>query len=136
MTPRICIYLDELTNAEIAALLNAEVVAFPKGRPVCSWGRLLEKDCCFIERLYVDPVHYEDDPTKMLGILEREAKKRGLQQRPLDQVTKVQLPYELAEVTIVRSGTKPFAELRGHVLYQVPSLLSGKFPMFFVEEGA
>lgn len=128
--------LGDLSNGEIAALLNKEVLDFPTGRASHEWGRRIEKDCCLIGRLYFDDQYYEDEPYRMIGVLEKEAEKRGIKKVPLDKLKSVSFPYGDLKVSILpTSYGDRYAELRGYMVATCGTLLKG-FPEFYVvEEG-
>lgn len=132
--PLIRVKIEELSSGEIAALLNREVLDFPTGRPFYAWDRRIEKDCCLIDRLYLDETHYENEPYRMIGLLEQEAKKRGIKKVPLDKLKTVVFPYGDLSVSILPTsyGDK-YAELRGYMIATCGTLLKG-FPKFYVVE--
>ena len=133
--PLIRVRLGELSSGEIAALLNREVLDFPTGRPFYAWSRRIEKDCCLIDRLYFDDHYYEDEPHRMIGVLEKEAEKRGIKKVPLDELKTVAFPYGDLSVSILpTSYGDRYAELRGYMIATCGTLLKG-FPEFYVVEG-
>ena len=134
--PLIRVRLGELSSGEIAALLNREVLDFPTGRPCYAWSRRIEKDCCLIDRLYLDETHYENEPYRMIGLLEQEAKKRGINKVPLNELKTVAFPYGDLKVSIFpTSYGDRYAELHGYMVATCGTLLKG-FPKFYVvEEG-
>ena len=134
--PLIRVKLEELRNDEIAALLNREVLDFPTGRPVYAWDRKIEKDRCLIDRLYIDDHHYENEPYRMIGVLQKEAERRGIKKVPLDELEIVSFPYGDLSVSIFpTSYGDRYAELKGYIMTSCGTLLKG-FPKFYVvEEG-
>ena len=129
--------LRDLSNGEIAALLNKEVLDFPTGRPFYAWDRRIEKDCTLIDRLYFDDQYYEDEPYRMIGVLEQEAKKRGIKKVPLDRLKTVAFPYGDLSVSIFpKSDGSAYAELHGYIGVATCETLLKGFPEFYVvEEG-
>ena len=125
--------LRDLSNGEIAALLNKEVLDFPTGRPFYAWGRRIEKDCTLIDRLYFDDQYYEDEPYRMVGVLKQEAKKRGIKKVPLDKLKSVSFPYGDLSVSIFpTSDGGRYAELHGYIGVATCGTLLKGFPEFYV----
>ena len=125
--------LGDLSNGEIAALLNKEVLDFPTGRPFYAWDRRIEKDCTLIDRLYFDDQYYEDEPYRMIGVLKQEAKKRGIKKVPLDELETVSFPYGDLSVSIFpTSDGGRYAELHGYIGVATCGTLLKGFPEFYV----
>lgn len=100
-------YMD---NQQIIEILNAEAQNGKRSMFENGWSF---DELKFIDRIYIDNYHYEDEVPKMVYLVQKEAERRGIKSAPLDELTEVLLPDGRYKVKVLTcdDGKRRFAEL-------------------------